>query len=221
MRFVSYLSPVDGGRPEGGNLSVLRRLGRALTVWRDERGRQVERGTQVERAEAETAAIAYAAKLLAETREEVNKADAKAQVLLGVAGVGLGAVAGGLIAGSWSPFTLPNSIEWLWWTGTAAAIAALACLAGAVYPRTGRSDVKDPKIVAYYGDVMRFDSAQALANALLIASRPDLRRISDQVRRMSGIVGRKYTLIRWGFWLLSGAVAATVIAVILGLILPG
>jgi hypothetical protein len=194
-----------------GNLSVLRRLGKALAT-----PQPISR----ERDEAEAAACAYATKLLTETREEVNKADAKAQVLLGVAGVGLGAVVGGVIAGSWSPFKLSNSVEWLWWTGTVTALAALACLAGAVYPRTGISDIKDPKIVAYHGDVMRFDSIQALANALMAASRPDLRRITDQVRRISRIAQRKYRLIRWGFWLLAAAVLSTISSVVLDLILP-
>ncbi|WP_248959300.1 Pycsar system effector family protein [Sphaerisporangium perillae] len=171
------------------------------------------------REEAEAVACAYAARLLADTREEVNRADAKAQVLLGVAGIGLGAVAGGIIAQSWSPFALSNSVEWLWWAGVAAALAALGCLSGAVYPRTGTSEAKDPRIIAYYGDVVRFGSVQALADAMIIASRPDLLRISDQVRRMSGIVHRKYRMIRWGFWLLCAAVLATVCSVVIDLVL--
>ncbi|GAA3826983.1 hypothetical protein GCM10022226_54810 [Sphaerisporangium flaviroseum] len=188
---------------------MLRRLGKALATHQP-----------LSRIEAEAAARAYALRLLAETREEVNKADAKAQVLLGVAGVGLGAVVGGLIAGGWSPFRLANSVEWLWWAGTVTALGALACLAGAVYPRTGISHVKDPRIVAYYGDVMRFESVHTLANALVAASAPDLRRIADQVLRVSGIVDRKYRLIRWGFWLLSAAVLSTIASVVLDLILP-
>ncbi|WP_214412204.1 Pycsar system effector family protein [Sphaerisporangium fuscum] len=171
------------------------------------------------RAEAEAAAYAYATRLLAETREEVNKADAKAQVLLGIAGVGLGAVTGGLIAGSWTPFRLADSVEWLWWTGAVAALASLACLAGAVYPRTGVSEIGDPRTVAYYGDVVRLDSVQALVNALVRTARPDLRGVADQVRRLSRIVDRKYRLIRWGFWLLSAAVGSTIVSVLLDLVL--
>ncbi|MDH2429093.1 Pycsar system effector family protein [Sphaerisporangium sp. TRM90804] len=167
----------------------------------------------------EGVAHAYAVRLLTETREEVNKADAKAQVLLGVVGIAIGAVAGGLAAGNWSPFDLANAVEWLWWAGAVAALASLACLGGAVYPRTGRSDVKDPEIVAYYGDVTRFRTLEALTDALLVASVPDLPRIADQVRRMSGIVDRKYRLIRWGFWLLSAAIAATVLPLVIDLVL--
>ncbi|RCG27369.1 hypothetical protein DQ384_27120 [Sphaerisporangium album] len=167
------------------------------------------------RKEAEAAAFAYAVKLLADTREETNKADAKAQVLLGVSGVGLGAVAGGLFAGDWSPASLSNAVEWLWWTGVAAALASLACLAGAVYPRTGMSDAKGAKVVAYYGDIVRFDSVPALATALIGAAKPDLRQISDQVHKMSHIVYRKYRLIRWGFWLLAAAIVSTITSVII------
>jgi hypothetical protein len=183
---------------------VLRRLGKILTT-----------PQPVQRDEAEAAACAFASELLAHTREELNKADSKAEVLLGVTGIGLGAVAGGLIAQSWSPLALSDSIEWLWWVGVGSALASLGCLVGAVYPRTGRSDIRYPKIIGYYADVVRFESVQALTRALLAAPRPDLRQISDQLHRLSGIVERKYHLIRWGFWLLAAAITSTITSVVL------
>ncbi|MEV6985504.1 Pycsar system effector family protein [Sphaerisporangium sp. NPDC051017] len=167
------------------------------------------------RKEAETTAYAYAAKLLVDIREEINRADAKAQVLLGVSGVGLGAVAGGLFAGDWAPARLSNAVEWLWWAGVTAALASLACLAGAVYPRTGAPTARDSKVIAYYGDIVRFESVPALASALIGAAKPDLRQISDQVHRLSRIAYRKYLLIRWGFWLLAAAVVSTIASVVI------
>ncbi|GII66268.1 hypothetical protein Skr01_63530 [Sphaerisporangium krabiense] len=166
------------------------------------------------RGEAESAALAHAGRLMAEVRDEINRADAKAQVLLGVAGVGLGAVAGGLFAGDWSPYDLSNAVEWLWWTGVAAALGALACLSGAVYPRTGARRAAKPSIAAYYGDIARFESVRSLAAALLGGARPDLRQVSDQLRTLSRIAHRKYVFIRWGFWLLGAAVGCTVIAIV-------
>ncbi|GAA3225575.1 hypothetical protein [Nonomuraea helvata] len=41
---------------------------------------------------AEQDACAYGAQLLAEAREELNRADSKAQVLLGIVGIGLGSL---------------------------------------------------------------------------------------------------------------------------------
>ncbi|MEO3813116.1 Pycsar system effector family protein [Sphaerisporangium sp. B11E5] len=169
----------------------------------------------------EAEAVAYAARLLSDAREEINKADGKAQVLLGIVGIAIGAVAGGLAAGGWSPFQLSDAVEWLWWTGVALALASLACLAGAVYPRLGTDRTRKEEVVEYFGDVVRYDSGEALAAALMSVSGRDLRRISGQVRRVSQIVSRKYLLIRWGFWLLSAAIFSTAAAVVLDLVARG
>ncbi|WP_188194559.1 Pycsar system effector family protein [Nonomuraea sp. SYSU D8015] len=172
--------------------------------------------TQDQRQAAVDDACAYGIQLLAETRDELNRADAKAQVLLGVVGIGLGAVAGGLLAGSWSPFRLSNAIEWLWWAGTAAAVASVVVLARAVYPRFDRRKRSDA--VMYYADVLRFESAAALSSALMKSSRLDLERVADQLHRVSRIVGQKYRLIRWGFWLLLAGMAAAVSAALIDIL---
>ncbi|WP_326824622.1 Pycsar system effector family protein [Streptosporangium sp. NBC_01756] len=168
---------------------------------------------------AEEDACSYGAQLLSEAREELNRADAKAQVLLGVVGLGLGAIAGGLLAGSWSPFSLSNEVEWLWWVGSAAALSTLLCLARAVYPRTARRGATDSGTVTYFADVLRFDSAEAVAEALMRSSTLDLARVSDQLRQVSGIVSHKYRLVRWGFWLLLIAIVAMISAFLINIIL--
>ncbi|MER6505442.1 Pycsar system effector family protein [Nonomuraea sp. NPDC001636] len=168
---------------------------------------------------AEDDACEYGAQLLREAREELNRADAKAQVLLGIVGIGLGAVAGGLLAGSWSPSEMSNAVEWLWWVGAAAALASVVVLAGAVYPRLDRR--KGSGAVMYYADVHRLDSTAAVASALMRSSALDLERVADQLYRVSHIVGRKYRLIRWGFWLLLGGTAATVSAALINVMITG
>ncbi|MFC6085045.1 Pycsar system effector family protein [Sphaerisporangium aureirubrum] len=177
------------------------------------------------RPEPEAVALAYATRLLSHARDEINKADAKAQVLLGIVGIAIGAVAGGLAAGGWSPFQLSDGVEWLWWTGVALALGSLACLAGAVYPRLNGArpgdDGIDGEIIEYFGDVVRFESGQALAEALMSVSEQNLQRLSGQVRRVSQIVSRKYLLIRWGFWLLTGAIFSTVVAIGADMVLRG
>ncbi|WP_336217121.1 Pycsar system effector family protein [Nonomuraea sp. LPB2021202275-12-8] len=166
---------------------------------------------------AENDACAYGAQLLQETREELNRDDTKAQVLLGIVGIGLGAVAGGLLAGSWSPSKLSNIIEWLWWTGAAAALASVVALARAVYPRLDRREQNGA--VMYYADVLRFKSAAAVSSALMRSSTLDLERIADQLHRVSQIVGQKYRLIRWGFWLLLTGMTATVSAALINVLI--
>jgi hypothetical protein len=172
---------------------------------------------QDSRQAAEDDACAYGTQLLQEARDELNRADAKAQVLLGIVGIGLGAIAGGLLAGSWSPFELSDAVEWLWWIGTAAALASVVTLAGAVYPRLDRRERSGT--VMYYADVLGYESAAAVSRALMRSSRLDLERTSDQLYRVSWILGRKYRLIRWGFWFLLVGIAATVSAVLIDVVL--
>ncbi|QYC44119.1 hypothetical protein Nocox_32740 [Nonomuraea coxensis DSM 45129] len=186
---------------------MLRRIARALDPAGQERSTSAHEDIR-----------AYARQMLAETREELNRADAKAQVLLGIVGVGLGAVTGGLLAGSWSPFRLSDSVEWLWWAGVASAVASVLVLARAVYPRLDRRRRRDDAVM-YYADVLRFDSAAELSRALAGSSAMGLERLADQLHRVSAIVGQKYRLIRWGFWLLLAGLAGTVGAVLVDLAL--
>ncbi|WP_431916354.1 Pycsar system effector family protein [Nonomuraea jabiensis] len=172
-----------------------------------------------ERRAAEDDACEYGTQLLKEAREELNRADAKAQVLLGIVGIGLGAVTGGLLAGSWSPFEMSNAVEWLWWVGAAAALASVVVLAGAVYPRLDQR--KGNGVVMYYADVFHLDSTATVASALMRSSALDLERVADQLYRVSRIVGQKYRLIRWGFWLLLSGMSATVSAALINVVLTG
>ncbi|WP_262844925.1 Pycsar system effector family protein [Sphaerisporangium corydalis] len=168
---------------------------------------------------AEENACAYGARLLSEAREELTRADAKAQVLLGIVGLGLGATAAGLFAGSWSPFSLSNKVEWLWWSGSGAAFLALLFLASAVYPRTSRWGALDARPVIYWADILHYASTEEVALALKTSRASDLERVADQLRLVAGIVDRKYRLIRWGFWLLLVALVATLSAALINIVL--
>lgn len=154
-------------------------------------------------------------RLLTEAREELNRADTKAQVLLGVAGLGIGAVTGGLLAGSWSPLKLHVGLQWLWWVGAVCAIASLICMASAVYPRITKRSLG----IAYFGDVRRYGSAMEIANALRDHDNDDLLGLAEQIRAVSVIVTRKYLLIQWGFWLLLISIGSTVGSAVIQLFL--
>ncbi|GAA3005980.1 Pycsar system effector family protein [Streptosporangium longisporum] len=160
-------------------------------------------------------ARARGARLFTEAREELNRADTKAQVLLGVAGLGIGAIAGGLLAGNWSPMKLHVGLQWLWWVGAVCALAALVCLAGAVYPRITKRALG----FTYFGDVNRYGSAVKIANALRKHDDEDLTALAEQIRTISVIVTRKYRLIRWGFWLLLISIGSTVGSAVIQLVL--
>ncbi|MFI6899698.1 Pycsar system effector family protein [Nonomuraea sp. NPDC050394] len=157
----------------------------------------------------------HGVQLLAEAREELNRADTKAQVLLGVAGLGIGAVAGGLLAGSWSPLKLHVGLQWLWWVGAVCALGALCCLAGAVYPRITKRALG----IGYFGDLGRYGSAAEIADALRSRISGDLTELADQIFAVSVIVIRKYLLIRWGFWLMLVSIGSIVGAAVIQLTL--
>jgi len=134
--------------------------------------------------------------LLRESREELIRADGKASILLASAGIIIGAVVAAILADEWNPSDLTCVRALLWWTGVVLALGGVACLGYAVYPQTKRRK-KTPHLIAYYGDVMRFDHDEDLVLALdRTASDPDARSL-DQVRVISGIVATKYRCIRY------------------------
>lgn len=168
---------------------------------------------------AESATELYAATLLAEVREEVDRADGKAQTGLAAAGVAIGALLAGLTAGRWSPLKLSTSVQWLWWVGVAAAACGLWCLASAVYPRERSRESGNSGIVAYFGDAVRFESATQLAEALSLSATAGLVRLADQIRRVSMIVDRKYRLVCAGMWLMFAAAACCSASLIVDILL--
>lgn len=174
-------------------------------------------GTKETEAGRERAGRTYAdgARLLSETREELNRADIKAQVLLGLAGLGVSTVMGGLLAGGWSPLMLQGGLRVLWWFGVGPALVALYLLARAVYPRI----TKRESGIWYFGDVTRYQSTDQIVEELRRRGSGDLTELAEQIRVVSRIVARKYLLIRWGFWLLLISIVTTVGAGVLQAIL--
>jgi hypothetical protein len=143
-------------------------------------------------------------RLLTETREELSKADGKAQILLAVSGVVIGVVLGGAISGDWNPSDLGECARILWWIGVGAAAAGVGSLGFAVFPRLLESD--DERIT-YFEDVLRHKDCAALAKALNDeATRGD--RDVEQLLRLSRVAHVKYSAVQF-------AMAALVLAAVL------
>lgn len=158
----------------------------------------------------------YVQEMLTEAREELVRADAKAALILASAGVALGALMAGLLAGSWAPSDLDNSIEWLWWLGAVAAGYGLYRLAKSVYPQTDRRG-EAPTVLAYYGDVNKeTGDLAALKQKLVESSAQASDRHVDQLRQVSQIVGAKYAGIKAGLLSLGVAAVLCAGAVLLG-----
>lgn len=156
----------------------------------------------------------YAATLLAETREEIDRADSKASILLASTGIAVGALLAGLLSRSWAPTNLRTPYEFVWWAGVAAAAVGIWNLAYAVYPRTRRRG-KRPDHVGYYGDVLSFDNTTELSEALHRSADVKTARLADQLYQLSLIVDRKYRSIRRAMWCLLAAIGSCATAVTL------
>jgi hypothetical protein len=162
------------------------------------------------------AVIAYSGRLLAETREEIGRADQKASILLSAAGVGMALLAGQLTA-HWSPTHLAPIIQWLWWLGAAALVTAIACLAAAVMPRIGHRG--DPSTVTYFGHVVKLTDRQRLVEHLTRSAATPLDRTVDQLMLLSRIAFRKYQCTQMALWLLAGGTVSMVMSVVVSALL--
>ena len=156
--------------------------------------------------------------MLAEAREELDRADSKASILLAASGVAAGALLAGIVGGSWSPSRLGPPIQAMWWFGVAAAAAGIWNLASVIYPRTRRLGGARFDHIDYFCDILAFADADALMAALRRACAAGIEPVADQLRQISLIVDRKYRHIRRGMWCLCAAVLACPAAVLLRLV---
>ncbi len=150
--------------------------------------------------------IIYTNRLLAETREEIGRADQKASILLSSTGVGV-ALLFGLLTGDWSPAELAVAVQWLWWLGAIAMAAAITLLASAVMPRIRHPG--DPSTVTFFGHVVRLNDRSRLIEHLTRSAAMPLDRAVDQLVMLSGIAFQKYRRTQLAIWLLAGAALST------------
>ncbi|WP_128817862.1 Pycsar system effector family protein [Streptomyces sp. S063] len=134
--------------------------------------------------------------LLVHSREEVNRADAKASLLLAASGIGLGAVLSAILGGDWVPFQLNNRFEWIWWIGTALSLFGVIGLGFAVFPRTRRSVEPQTPSIAYFRDVAtnKKEDLESLIKATLASPKMP---VLDQLYEVSRVANIKYELIRF------------------------
>jgi hypothetical protein len=154
----------------------------------------------------------YLATLLAETREELNRADNKASIMLAATGVAAGVLIANAANGSWAPNALPLSAGILWWGASVVGVAAILCFGRAVFPAIHRKGDGSAGVM-YYGDVVESRTAEELAERISDSSSNSLHRETDQLLVISGIVVAKYNCIRWGMLLAGIALLSFVLAV--------
>lgn len=147
--------------------------------------------------------------LLAESREELTRADGKASILLAALGIGLSAILAAILAGSWTPFALRRPYETLWWVGSSLAGASLFCFCAAVYPRLKN---RESQGVTYFGDVARLKPVRKLWDELKLSETDPVARTVTQLYVIAHQARNKYAFIRAGLVALGLAIALTLTA---------
>jgi hypothetical protein len=150
--------------------------------------------------------------LLAESREELTRADGKASLLLAALGIGISAILAAILAGDWTPFKLEQPHQGAWWVGAGFAGAAFLCLCAAVYPKVKHRNTA--KGVTYFGDVAALKSVDELRAALKCSETDPAERSVTQLHVVARLVGRKYRYIRLGLITLGIAAAVMLSAVL-------
>lgn len=140
-------------------------------------------------------------RLLDETRDEIQRADNKANIVLAGAGVAVGAMLAGLIAGDVSLSGEP----WYVWAFVVVAglliVAGIESVGSAVFPRLGTPETGRAR---YFTEVAQFgDDLDALVSALREEAVKADERNSDQVLILSKLVQTKYALTQRGMVLLA------------------
>lgn len=133
--------------------------------------------------------------LLSESREELVHADNKVAILLAAVGIVVGAIAASVLSGEWTPFDLPLWLGVIWWVSSLAFLFSVFALGSAIYPRVSRVQVKTG-FVGYFGDVLLLAKSGELENAIEATLNNEEARQYDQLIQISGIVSRKYRLLR-------------------------
>ena len=135
--------------------------------------------------------------ILDETRDEINRADTKASILLGGTGVAVAALVGAMYAAKIKTDDL-DAIIWAFGLMSAAAFAAsIALLGAAVMPRIGKAT---PGRARYFMDHAQYDDINELQKAIEFELTDVELRHLHQVRDLARIVKTKYQLAILGEW---------------------
>ncbi|GAA2503479.1 Pycsar system effector family protein [Streptomyces gobitricini] len=149
-------------------------------------------------APAAVPAFDAAARLLADLRSEIARADHKASVLVAALGMTAGVVSGLLAGRGWGPGALSLPGAAAWWAGTGALALALLALLMAIVPRYGAADWEPGQPLSYFGDIQEAVRRGLLAEALAETERAGAVSLIAALTENSRIAARKHQWIRTG-----------------------
>lgn len=163
--------------------------------------------------ESDKSVEALASVLLAETREELARADGKAAMLLAAFSVFVGVVLAGLLAGEFTPGDLGCDGRAFWWAGCVVIAGSLVALAYAIYPRLSHGEADGP--ITYFGHAAG-KGVQAVEAALQRQVGSDRSRTVEQLVVVSDIVWRKYRFVQIALWAFGAGALLCVLGAIVG-----
>lgn len=151
-------------------------------------------------------------RLLNETREDISRAESKASIALGAAGLVSGSVMGELFA-RYPSLTTAGQISMI--ACVAAVIAGLVSLGLALIPNVF-ANPGGHQMLAFFGHVMAAGSLTAFEQ---MAEEPqdERQRLTNQIWTLSTLIMRKYAHIRRAFLALGLAVALGVVTMLVEL----
>lgn len=157
------------------------------------------------------AASKLTAQLLAETREELTRADAKANLVLAGAGVGIGALLAGMVAGDVTLTGRSTAVLIAAGIAISCLVTGVLALVAAVMPRTGRPAAGRTR---YYADVAQYSSPDEnrFVDALQDEAEDPQRRNRQQLLAQSKAVRTKFRAVKTALWLLLAGSAAAAVA---------
>jgi hypothetical protein len=151
---------------------------------------------------------------LAETREEIVRVDSKASVVLAGAGVAVGVILAGLIAGDMKISSMSVVVLVTSALSATATLVGIGCLGAGIYPRCGTPQAGRAR---YFAEAATYETAEALKRALaqdaIVGDR-----LVHQLWGLSKAVVNKYVLLRWGIRMLGLAIVLGVVAGVLDVI---
>ncbi|WP_236656199.1 Pycsar system effector family protein [Streptacidiphilus jiangxiensis] len=159
---------------------------------------------------------AVGVRLLAETRDEIGRADSKASILLAVLGVSASGVIGLQSSASWSPHRLAAVGQLAWWCGLLALLTALAALLLAVLPRFSRNSWRPGRPLTHFQDIVDAADAGLLAQALAETEEKGETALLLALAESSRIVARKHRCIRAGLTAFGAALTLLLLGLLAG-----
>ncbi|RKR87244.1 hypothetical protein BDK92_1518 [Micromonospora pisi] len=141
-------------------------------------------------------AVRLAERLIAETRDEVRRADEKATHWLSVLGGAALALVTALTGQSWLPSDLRGADRWTWWTGCLCAALATLALVLALVPRTGGDE--NIQQVGYFGHVHQLGDPTVVRLCLERAARDSMPGLVGELCWISRLAMTKYRYTRLG-----------------------